>query len=104
MQLRSDYNGKIQAINAGILSRQAAIDEFNKSARGQSSRYIGPRPEDYSVDEYMHGNNPFRIGVDGSEVNKYAETSAKSLTSKMYNEFTKDGYRITEVGVDPFVT
>ena len=102
--LRRDYNGKIQAINAGILSRQNAIENFNKSAKGQSSRYIGSRPEDYSVDEYMYGNNPFKIGVDGSEINKYAEDSAKAIADRRYNEFTKDGYRISEIGIDPLTT
>lgn len=105
LQLKRDYNGKIQTINAGILSRQNEIDTFKKSAKGQSSRYIGPRPEDYSVDEYMYGNNPFKMGVDGSEIYSYADEQAKASTSRRYQEFTEGGkWRITEVGVDPNTT
>lgn len=105
LQLKRNYNGKIQAINAGILSRQNEIETFKKSAKGQSSRYIGPRPEDYSVDEYMYGNNPFKMGVDGSEIYSYADEQAKASTSRRYQEFTEGGkWRITEVGVDPNTT
>lgn len=102
--LKRQYSGKIQAINAGILSRQNAIENFNKSAKGQSSRYIGPRPEDYSVDEYMYGNNPFKLGVDGSEIYNYTNEQTKALTARLFQQYTKGGYKISEMGSDPDVT
>jgi hypothetical protein len=102
--LKRDYDGKIQAINAGILKRENEIENFKKSPIGQSQRYIGQRPEDFSVDDYMYGNNPFKIGVDGSELFKYAQDLTTKTTSRIFDEYSKGGYRISEVGVDPVTT
>lgn len=53
----------------------------------------------------MYGNNPFKLGVDGSEIYGYADEQAKASTSRRYQEFTEGGkWRITEVGVDPYTT
>ena len=53
----------------------------------------------------MYGNNPFKLGVEGSEIYGYADEQAKASTSRRYQEFTEGGkWRITEVGVDPNTT
>ena len=94
-------NKDIYDINAAINRRQQTIDTFNKSANGQSPRYIGKRPEETSVDDWRGGRTPDMFGVNGEQVSKYVETTANTITSQLYHEYSSRGYRITEVGVDP---
>ena len=102
--LKRAFGNDIQAINAAVLSRQNKIENFDKSPLGQSRRYIGPRPDDYSVDEYLYGNNPFKQGVNGQEIYDFSEKQAKAATLRRRDEYTSGGYRIDEVGVDQDAT
>lgn len=53
----------------------------------------------------MYGNMPFNPGVDGSEIYNYASEQTKSLTSRLFNDYTEGGkWIISEVGVDPKTT
>lgn len=88
-------------INAAINRKQEAIKSFMSSANGQNPRYIGIRPEETSVDSWRGGKTPNLYGVDGKQVSDYVQNAVTTMTSQLIDEYSKGGYRITEVGINP---
>ena len=88
-------------INAAINRKQEAIKSFMSSANGQNPRYIGIRPEETSVDSWRGGKTPNLYGVDGKQVSDYVQNAVTTMTSQLIDEYSRGGYRITEVGINP---
>lgn len=88
-------------INAAINRKQEAIKSFMNSANGQNPRYIGIRPEETSVDDWRGGKTPDLFGVNGEQVYTYVKNTIENVSKQIYNEHSKGGYRITEIGVNP---
>lgn len=96
--LRNQYATEVLPIKSAITRRQQAIDDFNKSPEGKSPLYIGNRPSDTSVDEWMNGATPQIDGIDGNSLLSYVSQEVKNASDRHYRYYTDNGYLIKKIG------
>lgn len=98
MNTGASYKSNVAPIVAAINRRQEAIKEFNSSPAGKSSNYIGQRPSDTSVDDWLGGNTPQVFGVNGNDVSDYVKAEVQAASERNYQLFSRNGYNVTKMG------
>lgn len=98
MNTGASYKSNVAPIVAAINRRQEAIREFNNSPAGKSSNYIGQRPSDTSVDDWLGGNTPQVFGVNGNDVSDYVKAEVQAASERNYQLFSRSGYNVTKIG------
>ena len=94
----ASYRSNVSPIVAAINRRQEAIKEFNNSPAGKSSNYIGQKPSDTSVDDWIGGNTPQIFGVNGNDVSDYVKAEVQAASERNYQLFQRSGYNVTKMG------
>lgn len=94
----TSYRSNVSPIVAAINRRQEAIKEFNNSPAGKSSNYIGQKPSDTSVDDWLGGNTPQVFGVNGNDISDYVKAEVQAASERNYQLFSRSGYNVTKMG------
>ena len=97
-QSNSAYRTQVTPIITAINRRQEAIKAFEASPAGKSGNYIGRKPSDTSVDDWLNGNTPDTFGVNGQDVSDYVKDEVAAASERNYMLFKQNGYNITKVG------
>lgn len=98
MNSGADYRSEVAPIVAAINRRQEAIKTFNSSPAGKSGTYIGKKPSDTSVDDWLGGNTPDIYGVNGDDISDYVKSEVEAASDRNYQIFKRNGYNVTKVG------
>lgn len=83
-KLRGEYRSEITPIETAYKRRAEDIKDFNKSELGKDPTYIGMRPQDLSIDDYLGGNEPFVQGVSGGKIEAESIALAQALASRVF--------------------
>lgn len=96
--LKTNYANQIVPIATAVNRRQKAIENFDSSAAAKAGTYIGRRPQETSVDEWLSGATPNTYGVNGLDVANYVKDEVAAASERNYQLYKSHGYNITKIG------